>query len=63
IPIELTSPPKIHIDFADAAIATGAELVLAPDSIKRNRKIPTKSKYCKLENRYNVYLLKLGYTK
>ncbi|MCI5208686.1 MAG: AMIN domain-containing protein [Candidatus Electrothrix sp. ATG2] len=32
IPIELTSPPKIHIDFADAAIATGAELVLAPES-------------------------------
>ena len=32
IPIEIIKPPKIHIDFADAAIATGAELALTPES-------------------------------
>lgn len=32
IPIELTKPSKIVIDIADAAIASGAELVLSPES-------------------------------
>ncbi|MCI5130207.1 MAG: AMIN domain-containing protein, partial [Candidatus Electrothrix sp. EH2] len=32
IPIEITKPPKIHIDIADAAIATGVELSLTPES-------------------------------
>ena len=34
IPIELTNPPKIHIniDIADAAIAAGVKLALTPES-------------------------------
>jgi type IV pilus assembly protein PilQ len=32
IPIQITNPPKIHIDFSDAAMATGAELALTPES-------------------------------
>jgi type IV pilus assembly protein PilQ len=32
IPIELTKPSKIVIDIADAAIPSGTELVLSPDS-------------------------------
>jgi len=32
IPFEITKPPAIHIDFADAAIATGTELALTPES-------------------------------
>ena len=32
IPIDITKPPAIHIDFAGAAIATGAELALIPES-------------------------------
>ncbi|WP_339134608.1 MAG: AMIN domain-containing protein [Candidatus Electrothrix sp. GW3-4] len=32
IPIELTKPPKIVIDIADAAIKPGAELTLSPES-------------------------------
>ncbi|MCI5138761.1 MAG: AMIN domain-containing protein, partial [Candidatus Electrothrix sp. AR1] len=32
IPLEITKPPAIHIDFADAAIATGTELTLTPES-------------------------------
>jgi type IV pilus assembly protein PilQ len=32
IPIQITNPPKIHIDFSDAAIATGVELALSPES-------------------------------
>lgn len=32
IPIEITNPPKIHIDIADSAIATGVELSLTPES-------------------------------
>ncbi|MGB5684669.1 MAG: hypothetical protein WBM35_02565 [Candidatus Electrothrix sp.] len=32
IPIDITKPPAIHIDFAGAAIATGVKLALNPES-------------------------------